>query len=83
MAQVSEAEIIHCNEITEKYGLVLTAEEVKRIVEIRNQVLKSYERIELGGGMVNKLIIAFCDSPYIHQDNYAVVIEELLIFLLF
>ncbi|HEY9061717.1 MAG TPA: DUF6323 family protein [Pseudobacteroides sp.] len=71
-------EIIKCNEITSRYGLVLSLTEAKELVETRSQTLKSYGRIELGGGIINKLIDAFCDSPYISQKDYSNILNELI-----
>jgi hypothetical protein len=34
--------------------------------------------VEFGRGITKMLIEAFCDSPYIYQDNYEMTILELL-----
>ena len=33
--------------------------------------------IELGGGMAEKLVLAFCDSPYLNAANYEQTLHEL------
>lgn len=71
-------EVLKCNDKTYAYQLVLTEEDAKLLVDTRNEVLKEVERIELGAGIINKLIMAFCDSPYISQYNYAQTISELI-----
>lgn len=71
-------EIIHCNEITREYGLKLCEEDVKEIINTRNVVLRKYGRIEFNGQIINKIITAFCDSPYISQHNYSDTINELI-----
>ncbi|MEG2117744.1 MAG: DUF6323 family protein, partial [Clostridia bacterium] len=40
--------------------------------------LISNGRFELGGGIITKIINAFCRSPYITQSNYAQTINELI-----
>jgi hypothetical protein len=71
-------EIIKLNDDTARYGLVLTERQAIELVETRNQSLKAAGRIELGNGIIDKLINAFCDSPYISLPNYAETLHELL-----
>lgn len=71
-------EIIQCNNLTSKYGLSLTKQQAIELVEIRNQVLHANGRIEFSGGVINKIIQEFCDSPYITKDNYIETIQELI-----
>lgn len=71
-------EIFNCNEITIKYGLILHKEDVKEIFKTRNVALEKSGRIEFNGQIISKLIIAFCDSPYISQYNYSDTINELV-----
>lgn len=72
------SEIIKCNEITEQYALTLTEQQAVELVETRSYSLKSTGRIELGGGVIDKIIKEFCDSPYISQYNYAETLHELI-----
>lgn len=39
--------------------------------------MKKTGRIEFAGGILPKLIYAFCDSPYIQQENYESTLAEL------
>lgn len=71
-------EILKCNEYTIEYGLGLTHKQAIELVEERSRCLKENGRVELGGGIIHKIINEFCDSPYIHRGNY----EETLHFLL-
>ena len=64
------AELAACNEITVRFGLTLSGNQMRRLVEKRFASLKETGRIELGQGVLAKLIYAFCDSPYIDQDSY-------------
>ncbi len=58
------------NDYTKKFGLTLTDEEAALLIRERKDALKEQERVEFGEGILPKLIFAFCDSPYIYQDNY-------------
>ena len=71
-------EIFQCNEVTREYGLKLSEEDVKEIINTRNIALQKSGRIEFNGQIINKIITAFCDSPYISQYNYSDTINELV-----
>ncbi|KZL90474.1 DUF6323 family protein [Clostridium magnum] len=71
-------EIFQCNEFTSEYGLKLSEEDVKEIINTRNVALEKSGRIEFNGQIINKIIRAFCDSPYISQYNYSDTINELV-----
>lgn len=70
-------EVRECNAYSENFGLVLSESEITELVSCRAEALRASGRIEFGGGILPKLIQAFCDSPYIDQDNYADTIAEL------
>lgn len=70
--------IIKCNEITARYGLELSNAEAAELVETRAEALKSNGRIEFGGGIIDKLIKQFCDSPFILQSNYVNILHDLI-----
>ena len=69
---------LKCNAFTQKFGLALTAEQAMQLAKTRAKSLESCGRIEFGGGIVEKLIWAFCDSPYVHPDSYAQTMQELV-----
>ena len=71
-------EIFQCNEVTREYGLKLSEEDVNEIINTRNGALQKSGRIEFNGQIINKIITAFCDSPYISQYNYGDTINELV-----
>ena len=57
---------------------MLREKDVKEIIETRNVALEKSGRIEFNGQIINKIIITFCDSPYISQYNYGDTINELV-----
>lgn len=78
MNKAAVAEILNCNTLTSTYGLVLSRTESEELVEARSEALSSTGRIEFSGGIINKLIIAFCDSPFLSQYNYSETLNELI-----
>ena len=70
-------QIEKCNEFSSKFGLVLTNTQIRTLSEERYNTLKRYGRVELGKGILDKLILGFCDSPFIWQENYMDTLSEL------
>ncbi|QHQ63552.1 hypothetical protein Ana3638_24505 [Anaerocolumna sedimenticola] len=70
-------EIKKCNEYSAKFGVTLSDSEVIGLNENRKESLKSMGRVELGNGILPKLIFEFCDSPFIYQDIYADTLQAL------
>ena len=70
-------QILACNEISERFGLALTEKDVAALMVAGTRALKETRRVEFGGGILPKLIYAFCDSPYITPDNYESTLEDL------
>ncbi len=44
----------------------------------REQLLQESGRLEFGGGILQKLVYTFCDSPFIAPRNYAATLDGLL-----
>ena len=74
-AQLQKIE--NCNQYTEKFGLQLSSQDVMTLMKDRVEVLSEQHRVEFQGGILEKLIFAFCDSAYIYQDNYVETIGKL------
>lgn len=70
--------ILACNAESEKYGLILNEQQALALTRTQTNVLNETKRIEFNGGIVDKLISAFCDSPYISGDNYEDTLHELI-----
>lgn len=58
------------NNVSEKFGLVINEDDAKLLVAKRKDILKEQNRIEFGESIPPKIIFAFCDSPFIDQNNY-------------
>lgn len=78
MERQAADKILACNEYTKKYGLVLNEQQALALAQTKTGALKENKRIEFNGGIVDKLISAFCDSPYISEDNYEDTLHELI-----
>lgn len=76
--QIEIANIKKCNEYTNKYGLILSDNQISNLLEKRKETLKETGRIEFREGIIDKLIKEFCDSPYINQENYTETLYELI-----
>lgn len=71
-------ELRQCNAVTGQYSLTLSEKQIADIVEKRYEALDATGRVEFGRGITKMLIEAFCDSPFIYQENYEESILELL-----
>jgi hypothetical protein len=71
-------QILATNETSEQYALKLSEADAGQLVQTRNECLKALGRIEIGGGIVDKIVLAFCDSPYLWQGNYAETLNQLV-----
>lgn len=71
-------DVLACSETTSAYGLTLTEQQAAALVETQSDSLKKTGRIEFGGSVINNLILAFCDSPYISQQNYEETLHGLI-----
>lgn len=76
--KLAVTEIIRCNQTTSRYGLVLKESDAAELADTRSEALEKLGRIEFAGGAINKLILEFCDSPYLDQSNYAETLHELV-----
>ena len=76
-SESAKQEVRESNDLSERFGLSLSEKDIQEIVECRSKALKDTGRIEFGGGIMPKLVYAFCDSPFMDNENYAVTLEEL------
>lgn len=76
--QYAVSSILACNEQTSQYGLTLTAEQAAALVKSRNESLRASGRVEFGGGVIEKIIKAFAESPYINSENYEETLHHLI-----
>ena len=70
-------ELRECSKLIARFGLTLSETQIQSLVEHRFDALRDTGRIEFGEGILKKLIYAFCDSPYLTQENFEDTIIEL------
>lgn len=70
-------QLIKTNQAAERFGLLLTEQDARLILEERNASLREQKRVEFGEGIVPKIIYEFCDSDFIDQNNYVETIIRL------
>ena len=70
-------ELLQFNEESKEYGLMLSAEEAKEIIEVRNEVLQNYGRVELDIGVTKRFIQEFSSSTFINQHEYTQILNDL------
>lgn len=64
------SKVLETNQITEKFGLVLSGQEAQLLLDERKNTLREQKRVEFGEGILPKIIYEFCDSQYLDQSNY-------------
>lgn len=69
--------LLQCNDVTARFSLLLSEPEIHQLIEHRREVLEKNGRIEFGGGVIQKIIVEFMDSPYLYQENYTGTLMEL------
>jgi hypothetical protein len=74
---LQEQRLRDCNLLSIKYNLRLTERDIQALTNARFSSLKETGRVEFGEGVLEKLIYAFCDSPYLEQETYAQTLAEL------
>ncbi len=72
-----ENEILNLNEESQIYGLTLNQEDVKEIINSRDNTLKNYGRIELDIGVTKMIIENLYKSQYTDKDDYVYLINDL------
>ena len=68
--ETAGALLLH-SEKTAEYGLTLTHAQAMMLSEKHRESLEQTGRVEFGCGVPDRLIDAFCDSPYMAREEYA------------
>lgn len=76
--QSGAIDIARCNEAAAGFGIIVTENDARLLEDARNKALKRLGRVEFAGGVIEKLIAAFCDSPYLDRDDFMEAMEEFI-----
>ena len=68
--------LLKSNEKAQKYGLVLSRKQAAAIIATRDAGLQRRGRMEFGAGILGRIAEAFCDSPWISQEDYEQTLHE-------
>lgn len=71
-------ELLELNDDTIQKGLILSEIDAKELIDTRNKALSDNSRIEIGIGVLPKIIKKFSESTFIHQSNYSETLNELV-----
>ncbi len=65
------------NGLSERYGMSLTEGQLQALADGCREALADTGRIELGVGILPRLIYALCDSPYLDRRSYCDTLLEM------
>ena len=74
----NERELLDVNEKIGEYGLTLTPQEAREIIEAQHKALSANDRVDIGAGAVVKIAEKFAQSGFIERDCFAGEITELV-----
>lgn len=69
--------IFKLNDILRDYNLVLDVEDIKDIINSKNNTLRSQGRIELNLNVIESIIKELGKSPYINQENFVETVNDM------
>ena len=72
------AQLMKLNDTIAENGVVLSEADCKDIAEFRYETLVESQRIEIGMGIVGRIVTEFSDSGYVDRNNFSQVVEDLL-----
>lgn len=70
LEQAQIQKVMESNQYTEKFGLVLSDQDAKLLMQERRSTLAEQKRVEFGESILPAIIYEFCDSAYMNQSNY-------------
>lgn len=76
--QAAIREIVSTNTVSRQFGLTLNEADAEQILAARHLYLKNLGRVEIGSGVIGQLILVFCRSPFLSQENYTAALIDLL-----
>lgn len=75
--EITASNLLDLNGKTKEYGLMLSYKEAAGLAAARREALEKSGRVEIGAGVMEKIIIKFSRSQYLRQEDYADVLDEI------
>lgn len=67
-----------CNALSARFGLSLSEQSIAVLSQARTETLVQTGRVEFGASVLPDIVEAFCDSPYLMQDEYEATLAGLM-----
>lgn len=74
---VTSEELTKSNRVSQKFGLVLSPTQADMLAQRQAEALRETGRIEFCNGILKKLALVFCDSPFIQPEDWADTLAQL------
>ena len=71
------AKLSTLNKLLLKNSLILKPNDIERLIITKNTILHDLNRVEINNNLLYKIINEFCTSPFLEQDNFITVVEEI------
>lgn len=68
---------LKCHELAERYDMQLTRQQFEALEKARMQALEATGRLDFGGGVLEQLVYAFCDSPFVDNEHFVALLMEM------
>jgi hypothetical protein len=76
--KVISGQLMALNDDILENGIVLSEADCKDIAEFRHEALMESDRVEVGLGIIGRIVREFSDSGYVDQRNFRQTAEDLL-----
>ena len=70
-------ELESCNQVTQRYGITLSPQDIQALVVGRLDALQETERVEFGRGVAKDLVLAFASSAFVSQESFVDTVLDL------
>ncbi len=73
-----QRQLHQCNIVSARFGLSLSEQGIAALSQARRETLAETGRVEFGTSILPDVVEAFCDSPYLMQDEYEATLTGLM-----
>ena len=76
--EMTAESLLKLNGKTKEYGLMLSPKDAAELAATRRTALEASGRMEIGAGVMEKIIAKFSQSQYLRQKDYADILHEII-----